>query len=531
MDVCLRMLHCSLLALALAGVDPATVTPSVSSQHIMWIELAPKQVPKGGVRASDTPLTPRALARRKAHRTDAGLVDARDLPIAATRLQALEATGADLRAKSRWLNAVSVSATDDELRAIARLPFVRAIKPLHRSHPISVVSEGPVEPQGGVAALDYGFTAAQLLQIGVPSLHTRGYHGEGMIIGILDTGFNRVHEAFHSVDHPVDVIAEWDFVSNDGNTGMEAGDDPEQHKHGTWILGTMAAYAPGAAIGSAFEAQFVLAKTEVYATETIVEEDYYVAGLEFIEAHGADLATSSLGYIDWYTPEDLDGVTAITTRAVNIATANGLVCLTAAGNAGHDANPATLTIIAPADAIDVITCGAAAADGVIAGFSSDGPSFDGRVKPEVLARGVSVASVHSTNTTGYQGVSGTSLSTPLVAGATALLMQARPDLGVAGVRSALMSTASDFVANNATDPLFVRGFGMISTIAAAKKDRAAEDLNLDGTIGAADLSIMLSVWGPCADPDPATGFCACDLDGDGAIGASDLSLLLARWGA
>ena len=198
-------------------------------------------------------------------------------------------------------------------------------------------------------------------------------------------------------------------------------------------------------------------------------------------------------------------------------------------NAGHDANPATLTLIAPADALEVITCGAAGGDGVIAGFSSDGPSFDGRVKPEVLARGIGVASVHSTNATGYQGVSGTSLSTPLVAGATALLMQARTDLTVTGVRDALTTTANDFAATGLTDPLFIRGYGMISTLAAAMKNRAAEDLNLDGTIGAADLSILLSVWGPCADPDPVTGFCACDFDGDGSIGASDLSRLLALW--
>ncbi len=496
----------------------------------MWVELDAKPLPKGGVRPADTVLTPRALARRAALRTIKGLVDARDLPIAPARLAALAATGATLRTHSRWLNAVSVEATDTQLRAIEHLPFVRAVTPLHSSHRLDIQSVGPVEPQGSVAALEYGYMADQLLQITVPSMHTRGYHGEGMVIGILDTGFNRVHDAFHSVEHPVDVIAEWDFVSNDGNTGIEEGDNAEQHKHGTWILGTMAAYVPGTAIGAAFEAQFVLAKTEVYETETIVEEDYYVAGLEFIEAHGADLATSSLGYIDWYTPEDLDGNTAITTRAVNLATANGLVCLTAAGNAGHDANPATLTIIAPADALEVITCGAAGSDGVIAGFSSDGPSFDGRVKPEVLARGVSVASVHSTNTTGYQSVSGTSLSTPLVAGATALLMQARRDLNVAGVRNALTSTASDFVANGGSDPLFVRGYGMMSTIAAARSNRAAADLNLDGAINAADLAMVLASWGPCADPDPATGICANDLDGDGMIGASDLSLLLAAWG-
>ena len=496
----------------------------------MWIELTPKELPNHPLGASDTVLTERAIARRTAHRTMPGLVDERDLPIDPARIESVCATGADLRVQSRWLNAISVNATDDAIHAISRLPFVVSVSPLHRSHPITTEREQPIESDGGVASLDYGSMANQLLQIDVPSMHMRGLHGEGIIIGILDTGFNRIHEAFHSTEHPLDVSAEWDFVSSDGNTGIETGDDPNQHKHGTWILGTLAAYLPGSAIGSAFGAKFILAKTEVYATETVIEEDYYVAGLEFIEAHGGDVATSSLGYIDWYTPEMLDGLTAITTRAVNIATGNGLVCLTAAGNSGHDADPLTHTIIAPADAFNVITCGAANIDDSIAGFSSDGPTADGRLKPEVLACGVAVVSVHSTNPTGLSAVSGTSLSTPLIAGATALLMQARSDLGVAGIRNALFTTASDFVATGSTDPLFVRGYGVISAIAAAKKNRLAADLNLDGSVNALDLTTLFSAWGACSDPDPATGRCIADIDMDGTIGGTDLLFILGSWG-
>ncbi len=512
------------LSLALAALPPSHAS---TPRNTLWISLTEKAIPKGGVRPEHTPLTPRALARRARHRTDAGLVDARDLPIATDRLAAVLATGATFRTESRWLNAISVEASDAQLRRIARLPFVRAVWGLHASQVTEAPQETPFE--GGISGGGYGFMDAQLMQIDVPSMHARGFHGEGMVIGILDTGFNRVHEAFHSVDHPVQVLAEWDFINNDGNTGIQEGDGTEQHKHGTWILGTMAAYAAGTAVGSAYGAQFVLAKTEVVATETVIEEDYYVAGLEFIEAQGADLATSSLGYIDWYTPEQLDGLTAITTRAVNIATANGLPCLTAAGNAGHDADPLTHSIIAPADAFDVITCGAADLAGVIAGFSSDGPTADGRVKPEILACGVAVASVNSTNTTGYSGVSGTSLSTPLVAGATALVLQARADYGVAQLRSALFATASDFVSNGVTDPTFVRGYGVMSALDAAKRNRAAEDLNLDGAVTAQDLALMLSSWGPCTDPDPASGLCVADLDGDGTVGATDLARLLSAW--
>lgn len=523
---------------ALRSAPSTGVAPGGDAKHaggseprgIWWVELSPKETPRGGVRPSDTVLTERALARRALRRTLPGIVDARDLPIAAARVSALRASGAMVRAESRWLNAVSVEATPAQLASILGLPFVRAARPLRPSHRIDA-TEAPLPGlEGGVASVDYGYAAQQLSMIGVPSMHARGYHGEGMVIGILDTGFNRVHEAFHSAEFPLNVLAEWDFLKNDGNTGIEPGDDGSQHMHGTWILGTLAAYKPGGVVGSAYRASFVLAKTEDVTSETSVEEDYYVAGLEFIEAHGADLATSSLGYIDWYTPEMLDGRTAITSQGVNLATANGLVCLTAAGNEGHDANPATLHLLAPADAFDVIACGAANSDGSIAGFSSDGPSADGRVKPEVLARGVGVASVHSTNATGYQGVSGTSLSTPLVAGATALLLQARPTLTVAGVRDALFSTAGDFVASGSADPLFLRGYGVISVHDAARRNRVAEDLNLDGAVGATDLAMVLASWGPCVEPDPATGFCFADLNRDGSIGPQDLARVLSMWG-
>ncbi|MDA1008566.1 MAG: S8 family serine peptidase [Planctomycetota bacterium] len=507
-------------------LDSAPLQGSQPTQA-MWVELSAKDLPSRTIVASDTVLTERALTRRAAHRTLSGLFDVRDLPIAESRVRAIVATGATVRTQSRWLN---VEANDAEILAISHLPFVQSITPLHHSRPLPSAEEIPLASEAGVAAYDYGLTGPQLLQIDVPSMHMRGFHGQGIVIGILDTGFNRVHEAFHSVEHPLDVIAEWDFVSNDANTAIEDGDDPNQHKHGTWILGTMAAFLPGSAIGAAYQAQFVLAKTEVYATETIIEEDYYVAGLEFIEAQGADLATSSLGYIDWYTPAMLDGLTAITTRGVNIATANGLVCLTAAGNAGHDADTATWSMIAPADALDVISCGAANEDGSTAGFSSDGPSADGRVKPEVLARGVAVVSVNSTQTTGLSAVSGTSLSTPLIAGATALLMQSRSDLGVGGVRGALFSTASDFVANGTTDPLFVRGYGVISALDAARTNRVDADLNLDGIVDAADLASMLASWGPCTMPDPATGFCIADIDSDGVVSGSDLGIILGSWG-
>jgi subtilisin family serine protease len=270
----------------------------------------------------------------------------------------------------------------------------------------------------------------------------------------------------------------------------------------------------------------VLAKTEDVPTETPIEEDFYVAGLEFVEAHGADIATSSLGYIDWYTQNDMNGVTAVTTIAVNIATANGLICFTAAGNEGHDSNPATNTLIAPADALQVISCGAVDNTGAIASFSTDGPTVDGRVKPELLAMGVSTATVNSTNTSGISGVSGTSLSTPLLAGAAACILQARPDFTVNSLRAALFATASRSDSNGLhPDPLFITGYGIARAFAATQVPPPCPgDLNNSGSVDSSDIGTMLGEFGICAQ-------CAGDLNYDGTVDASDLGTLLGHFGS
>ena len=127
-------------------------------------------------------------------------------------------------------------------------------------------------------------------------------------------------------------------------------------------------------------------------------------------------------------------MTAVTTRAVNIATANGLHCLNAAGNAGHDSNPATSHLLAPADALRVFTVGAVDVSGLTASFSSDGPTADGRQKPELLARGLDAKTVVTNNNTDYTGGSGTSFATPLLATVVACLVQAHPDWTVDQMR-------------------------------------------------------------------------------------------------
>lgn len=421
---------------------------------------------------AETDLTPRAIERRRMRRALPGLVDTRDVPVYAPYVDQVLSTGATLSIESSWLNAISVHGTADQFRAIAELPFVDRIEPVRRGVVIDAFMPDPTREKsvrragpGGAQAMTvdpfYGLSGPQLQQVDLIKVHKRGYTGSGVVIGILDTGFHRTHEAFNQPGHVVNVLAEYDFVNGDPNTDIEAGDPSSQHMHGTYILGVIGAYLPDELVGGAYDASFILAKTEDTTNEYMQEEDFYVAGLQFIENNGGDLATSSLGYIDWYTQNDLDGLTAVTTMAVNIATANGMPCCTAAGNSGHDANPSTSALIAPADALQVISCGAVDEFGQIASFSSDGPTADGRTKPELCARGVSTWTVCTmTDTNCTTPVSGTSLSTPILASVVGCLIGAHPTWSVDELRNRLFMTGDYFRQNGSYDPDFVFGYGV-----------------------------------------------------------------------
>lgn len=392
-------------------------------------------------------------------------------------------TGAELRHQSRWLNAISIECTENELIEISYMPFVKDIQPVNQFHRRNLEELQPTKILRKIVStsdINYGASKEQLEQINVHKAHDAGYYGQGVTVLMLDTGYNLDHPVFDSLN----VIAEWDFINDDSTTKNEAGQDVSgQHNHGTSTFSALGGYAPGFLIGPAFKADFLLAKTEILNQEIEVEEDKYVSALEWGEALGADVASSSLGYTDWYTWQDMDGNTAVTTKAVDIAVSFGMICVTAAGNEnGNQWNH----IIAPADADDVISVGAVDNLGTIAGFSSRGPSYDGRIKPEVCARGVSVACA-SGNGVSYISSNGTSLSTPLVAGAAAVLLSANPSWTPMIVRQALMQTASQ---SNTPDNDY--GYGIIDIWQAINVD----SLLVDGIMISIDSLLKIETTMP-----------------------------------
>jgi subtilisin family serine protease len=289
------------------------------------------------------------------------------------------------------------------------------------------------------------------------------------VVAVFDTGFDSLsHEAFSAMQ----IVAAHDFVNGDDDVGNGA--DLGEGSHGTATLSVVGGYKPGQLIGPAFGAAFILAKTENTDSETPLEEDNWAAAAEWAEALGADVISSSLGYLEFdapfpsYTWMDMNGATAISTRAAELAIDRGVVVVNSAGTSGF--NPAHNTLGAPADGPRVLSIGAVTSGGARASFSSVGPTADGRIKPDVDAQGVSVKAARTLTVSQYSLVSGTSFSCPLTAGAVALLLQADPRLTPEQVGAILRGTGSQFAA-----PDNLLGWGIVNAEAAVR--RAVDETN------------------------------------------------------
>ncbi len=399
-------------------------------------------------------LSQRALIRREKVLEKDKLVNEDDLPLYQPYLDKLTASGIKSIVQSRWLNAISARLTTDQISQVEKLSFVSQIKPVSlpkQDFPQQPPSNFLTKPR--VYKFDYGPSLDQNEIMHVPEVHDLGLDGSSIIVGMLDTGFDyKLHEAFAQLD----VIAEYDFINGDSTTQNEPDDNdaPNQHDHGTNTLSVLGGFKEGQLIGPAFGASFLLAKTEDERSETAIEEDYWVAGIEWLESMGADVVNSSLGYLDWYTYENMDGKTALTTIAADKAVEKGVVVVNSNGNEGDDF---WYYVMAPADGFNVISVGAVYSTGELVGFSSRGPTYDGRTKPDVVAMGSNVFSARPLTVGGYRRVNGTSFSSPLTAGVAALVLQAHPYLTPFQVRDALRETA-----DRANDPDNEYGWGLVN---------------------------------------------------------------------
>lgn len=373
--------------------------------------------------------------------------------------QVITITNGKVRTKSRWFNAISIEVNNaNDVDGIKSLPFVDQVSILKKLYkPIPTITPPYKERINTHHALQPGID-----MLNAQFLADRGYNGTGITIAVIDNGFRKANEmnAFKHVFDEKRVLGVYDFVDNDTTVF-----DASSGTHGQQVWGFMAARIAGEYVGTAPNANYWLFRTETGLFEQEVEEDYWLAAAEMADSVGVDIITTSLNYtrfndtLDNHTYADLDGNTTIITKAADEAAKRGIFVISSAGNYG---NGSWKYVGAPADGDSVLTVGAVYANESIAEFSSFGPTFDGRVKPDVLAWGRDAAYV--TNSDLILSGSGTSFAAPLTAGLVASLWQALPNKTANELRLAIIESAKQY--NNPTDQ---RGYGLSDFCSAYKK--------------------------------------------------------------
>lgn len=456
----------------------------------VWVYFRDKEIDSSedlvrALHAVEADLNPREADRRQ--RRNAPL-DYYDLPIPDEYMSALAGFGTVHRT-SRWLNAVSMVVTVEDARRIAELPFVAKLVPVRSaasSHgwvsDAAPTGRDPQPPFRGLGdPLEYGLSRAQLEQINVIEAHANGLSGAGVTVAVFDTGFYHDHPAFQQAISEGRLLAQYDFVKDDEETQNEEGDPDSQHSHGTYTWSALGGFYSGELVGPAYGASFILAKTEDIETETPIEEDNWIAAAEWASGLGAELISSSLTYTSWYEYEDMDGDTAPITIAADLGPSRGFLTVASAGNLG---GAEWYYVGAPADGDSVLTVGAVDLDNEVAYWSSRGPSFDGRTKPDVVALGVDTyCAIPPSFGEDFYWISGTSLSCPLVAGAAALVFEAQPTWSAISVRDALR-----YSGDSTKTPDNDRGWGLIDVMRAVSFPAAAPELETP-VVGAPKLTV------------------------------------------
>ncbi|MDG1379545.1 MAG: S8 family serine peptidase [Flavobacteriaceae bacterium] len=427
--------------------------PSVLlAQEHAWIYFTDKENVTASINNPLTILTSRAIDRKTKHNIS---IDERDVPLNESYKSQIElSSGIDVKAKSKWFNAVHVIGSQSDINELLNFDFVASIDFADDS--MNMISNqinhsnNKFEIEETFVNFDYGNTQNQIDMINVDDLHVLDYTGDGIIIAVLDSGFPNVNtmNAFERIRDAGRLFGGYDFINRTANIYDYTGNN-----HGTKVLSTMAGYVDNQFVGTAPDASYYVFRTEEAEQETPVEESYWVEAAERADSLGVDIINTSLGYKGYDNPNyshsssDLDGNSAFITRGANIAFEKGLLLVNSAGNSGASG------VNAPADAAGVFSIGAVDENGIYASFSSVGSAIQPTQKPDVVARGKSTF-VIGPNDLIIQN-SGTSFSSPIMAGALACLMQALPDFTNAQIMQLVRESSNQF-----TLPDYLLGYGI-----------------------------------------------------------------------
>lgn len=438
------------------------------SQEDAWVYFKDKPSATTYLNAPLEMLSQRALDRRENQNI---VLDMKDVPIEAEYVTQISAVvGLEVKAKSKWLNAVHVRGTNTLINSLKSIAFVERIdfanKLLNQTGKTAKEFKNKVSSKTKQTKINfsYGNARNQIEMLNGTVLHQQNFTGSGKIIAVLDSGFPGVNTTgpFERLRVNNQILGGYNYVARDAN--FYGGDT-----HGTYVLSTMGGFKDNELIGTAPDASYYLFVTEDAGSENPLEESLWVEAAEEADRLGVDIINSSLGYFDFdnsaydHNYSQLDGNSTFISKGAEIAYSRGMIIVTSAGNSGNSSNP---YISAPADAVSVIAVGAVNATGARANFSSIGPSFDNRVKPDVMAQGVS--SVVSDEKGNISTADGTSFASPILAGMVACLWQAFPDKTNSQIRDLVFKSSDRF-----TNPSAQYGYG-IPNFATAKTLQVVE---------------------------------------------------------
>jgi len=430
-------------------------------------------------------LSERAIERRKKNKVQ---IDSRDKKVNQTYIELMKSEGTVMNV-SRWLNGLTLitNQTTDEL--ITKYDFIKDITINKSVRPVKGLDKLKVSDEE--KATNYGAAQDQILQIDLDCLHDQGYNGNGVFVAVIDAGFKGMDTVgyFDSAYIENRVIDTYDII---GGTP----DVYQYSNHGTMVSSCIVAEKLGVVDGfsaTAVEVDIALYVSENAGSETIIEEFDLVVALERSDSVGVDVANISLGYTNFDNPaddhpfSDMDGETTIAAIGTNVASSKGILVVTSAGNSGPS------PISTPCDADSCLCIGAIDFNGWYVDFSSLGPSADGQVKPDVMARGKDAAVVHPNGNQVY--ANGTSFSSPIMAGAMACLIQANPTKTVEELKLAIRQSGNVY-----TNPNSFTGYGVPSMCV------AHDSLNSVAKLQEFDMN-EVSIY-----PNPSSGFISVEIN-------------------
>ncbi|WP_165358654.1 S8 family peptidase [Haloactinopolyspora alba] len=369
--------------------------------------------------------------------------------------------GARVERRLPSVDAVSMVADKDTARSVWQ----------HLRGPAPMVDDGATAELAGAdrvwlngrveAALD-----ESVPQVGAPQAWEAGFDGTGVDVAVLDSGYDPDHPDLRG-----QVVGSEDFTAGDGTDTVVDGNG-----HGTHVASTIAgtgAASDGRLRGVAPGADLLVGK--VLDDSGSGYEAEIIAAMEWAVEQGADVVNMSIG-----SRLASDGTDPLSLAVDRLTASSGVLFVVAAGNSG----PAEGTVGSPGAADVALTVGAVDKSDQPAWFSSRGPRIgDGAIKPEIVAPGVGIVAARAGGTSlgnlideHYTSLNGTSMATPHVAGAAAVLAQRHEDWDAGELKARLVSSSEPLDG----EPISFQGAGRLDVSAALRESV---------TVGSGSLSV------------------------------------------